>query len=81
MINRAKGRAFLLAVRKLETSHGIYLETSEWLSLRRSPPAPDDGVFAAAYSAEATPEELARAAGQEIKTDEEYENDWADDQD
>lgn len=40
--------AFMKAVRQLEIEHGLYIETSEWLSLETRKPGPRDGIFAAA---------------------------------
>lgn len=47
-MEKAKIHLFLLAVRRLEREHGIYLETSEWFSLSETPPDDRrDGVFQA----------------------------------
>ena len=48
--------AFLIAVRKLEREHGLYLRSSEWLSVQPevSKYEASDGIFSAANTHEDT---------------------------
>jgi hypothetical protein len=80
MSTKAQRNSFLLAVRELEKTHGLYIYTSEWLNISSLPPEPRYGVLSAADDSVETLR-LAALSGQEIKTEEEYEDEWDNDQD
>jgi hypothetical protein len=55
-VKNTKLKEFLLAVRRLEREHGLYLRTSEWMAWEETEPDLDEGVFSATCSHEDTAE-------------------------